>query len=157
MTPHEHHARAEELLARADTWMDADTGWKARLSTDERLAHRSADLTAAQVHATLATLLPILTPRSDAELTVYRAQHDAIPLGLYTNRAAARAHCEELLRRDISGGSLGWVPDHGGPDSPEDLVVVGPGGDEDGPDETVTGYVVTPLSVATAYDAEADE
>ncbi|MGW1498953.1 hypothetical protein ACWCQW_10335 [Streptomyces mirabilis] len=50
----EHYIEAERLEQQADTWMDADTGWKARLSTAERLAYRMADLAAAQVHATLA-------------------------------------------------------------------------------------------------------
>lgn len=54
MSKPEHYALAEQLLAQADTWMDADTGWKANLSTAERLAHRAADLATAQVHATLA-------------------------------------------------------------------------------------------------------
>ena len=50
----EHYLEAERLQEQADTWMDADTGWKAGLTAAERLAYRMADLAAAQVHATLA-------------------------------------------------------------------------------------------------------
>jgi hypothetical protein len=50
----EHYREAERLADQADHWMNADTGWKAHLSTEERLARRSADLTAALVQAVLA-------------------------------------------------------------------------------------------------------
>ncbi|MEU8907001.1 hypothetical protein [Streptomyces mirabilis] len=50
----EHYREAERLEHQADTWMNADIGWKAGLSATERLAYRMADLAAAQVHATLA-------------------------------------------------------------------------------------------------------
>ncbi|MFF0139706.1 hypothetical protein ACFYRN_25035 [Streptomyces sp. NPDC005227] len=50
----EHYVEAERLERQADTWMNADTGWKGGLTTTERLAYRMADLAAAQVHATLA-------------------------------------------------------------------------------------------------------
>lgn len=54
MTGPEHYREAERLLRTADEWMDADFGWKAHLSPDERIARRTADLAAAHVHATLA-------------------------------------------------------------------------------------------------------
>lgn len=50
----EHYREAERLAQQAGTWMNADTGWKAHLSAEERLAHRMADLTEALVHAQLA-------------------------------------------------------------------------------------------------------
>ncbi|MER8042733.1 hypothetical protein [Streptomyces sp. NPDC094032] len=152
MNPQDHHALAEQLLTRAARWMD--TTGTPDLTLSERLAHRGADLAEAQVHATLSTLLPVLAP---VDLTVFRASLNSLPLGLYTTREAARAHCEVLVRRDTTGGYLGWVPDHGGNDASEDLVVFGPDGDADGPVETITGYLVTPLTVAASYDAEADE
>ncbi|MEU1309432.1 hypothetical protein ABZ419_11130 [Streptomyces cinnamoneus] len=69
MTGLEHYRRAEQLAAQADGWMDADRGWKAHLPAQERIAFRTADLAAAQVHATLAlaaaTALVDETPRSD--------------------------------------------------------------------------------------------
>ena len=54
MTPEEHTSTAERFAASAEEWMDADYGWRAGMSTPERIARRSADLQAAQVHATLA-------------------------------------------------------------------------------------------------------
>ncbi|MFI9005079.1 hypothetical protein [Streptomyces sp. NPDC053541] len=154
MIPQQHHALAERLLAQADTWMDADTGWRARLSTAERLAHRAADLATAQVHATLATLLPILTPEPDpapgGELAVYRAQFESITLGHYTSPEAARSHCEALLLREWPSLSCTWAEDD--EDGIAELIAVY----EDGTEST-TAYTVTPLSVAAAYDAEADE
>lgn len=50
----QHYCEAERYLAQAADWMDADLGWKGQLSTSERLAHRTADLLAAQAHAQLA-------------------------------------------------------------------------------------------------------
>ncbi|HVQ96110.1 MAG TPA: hypothetical protein VMU51_34135 [Mycobacteriales bacterium] len=58
----EHYLAAERLLAAADGWMDADIGWQAHMSTDERIARRRADLAAAQVHATLAAVPAPLGP-----------------------------------------------------------------------------------------------
>lgn len=54
MTGPDHYREAERLASQADAWMDADTGWKAALASEERIARRAADLAAAQVHATLA-------------------------------------------------------------------------------------------------------
>lgn len=50
----EHYTEAERLMEQSRTWENADTGWKAHLSTEERLARRMADLAEAQVHADLA-------------------------------------------------------------------------------------------------------
>ncbi len=76
MTGPEHYREAERLAAQADEWMDADRGWKAHLSTEERLAFRTADLAAAQVYATLALAAAMAlvdeTPRSDS-FSEYRA------------------------------------------------------------------------------------
>src|SRR5690606_3954321 len=94
-----------------------------------------------------------------AQGTVYRASHDSIVMGLYTSREAARAHCETVLRHEIGDkGVLGWIPDDGSDLAPEELFIFGPSVDEDGfPRETDTGYVVTPLEVAAAYDPDGDE
>lgn len=56
MTREQHATAAEDLLGQADKWMNADYGWKGTLSSEQRLAYRMADLAAAQVHATLATV-----------------------------------------------------------------------------------------------------
>ncbi|WP_329214862.1 hypothetical protein OG352_05370 [Streptomyces sp. NBC_01485] len=50
----EHYREAERLITQANTWANADMGWKAHLSSEARIAHRMADLAEAQVHATLA-------------------------------------------------------------------------------------------------------
>ncbi|MFI6530468.1 hypothetical protein [Streptomyces uncialis] len=89
-------------------------------------------------------------PSAAEPLTVYRASHDSIPMGLYTSRAAARAHCEAYVRRELGDTVfLGWVPDDDSEQAPEELSA--------GHDIEPTGYVVTPLEVAAAYDGEADE
>lgn len=90
-----------------------------------------------------------------AELTIYRASHDSIVMGLYTTREAARAQCEAEERRAWMKGTnltFAWTPDDSDPMSPEELSVFA-GQNE----ESVTGYVVTPLEVASEYDEEADE
>ncbi|MGV9803960.1 hypothetical protein ACWDTP_38605, partial [Mycobacterium sp. NPDC003449] len=99
------------------------------------------------------------------ELTIYRASHDSIVMGHYTTAAAARRHCETVVRREHSDDStvkLWWREDEDTVDQPEDgeqeliehvksQAVPGPGFTHP------TGYVVTPLTVASAYDEEADE
>jgi len=50
----DHFREAKRLREEADRWLDADAGWKASLSSDDRIARRNSDLLAAQVEATLA-------------------------------------------------------------------------------------------------------
>jgi hypothetical protein len=83
------------------------------------------------------------------ELTVYRASHDSIVMGLYTTAAAAREHCETLMRRESPDTNLDWIEDE--EDDIAELTAWLGG------EECVTGYVVTALPVASAYDEEADE
>ncbi|MEU9640890.1 hypothetical protein [Streptomyces sp. NPDC048188] len=87
-----------------------------------------------------------------AQGTVYRASHDSIQMGLYTNRQAAYDHCEAHELRDDAVSPMAWNVDE---DGVADLVRVrvprSPGA------ESATGFVVTPLEVASEYDAEADE
>jgi hypothetical protein len=83
------------------------------------------------------------------ELTVYRASHDSIVMGLYTTAAAAREHCETLMRRESPDTNLDWIEDE--EDDVAELTAWLGG------EECVTGYVVTALPVASAYDEEADE
>lgn len=54
MTGPEHYAAGEKLLESAAAIMNADYGWMASLSTEERLTHRTADIAAAQAHFTAA-------------------------------------------------------------------------------------------------------
>ncbi|AQS70890.1 hypothetical protein [Streptomyces pactum] len=99
-----------------------------------------------------------------APRTVYRASHDSIPMGLYRTAAEARKHCEtELLRKypETAKVEHWWSEDEDTVDQPEDgeaelFAHVTPRGMEPGR-TWLTGYVVTPLEVASEYDAEADE
>ncbi|MFE0270848.1 hypothetical protein ACFWZY_01710 [Streptomyces sp. NPDC058992] len=118
------------------------------------------DAQLAQAHATLA-LVDTLRAAGEkgtrasgeptpSDLTIYRAEHESIVMGLYQTRAQARAHCEDLVRREVGDSVfLGWVPDESGDDVPEELCT--------GYEIHCTGYVVTPLTVAAEYDREADE
>ncbi|WP_086710276.1 hypothetical protein [Streptomyces antimycoticus] len=93
-------------------------------------------------------------PAQPAELTIYRASHESIVMGLYTTPAEARAHCVAEERRTWARSAapvFDWIEDE--EDGVAELVTV----DEDGETETITGYVVTALTVASEYDAEADE
>ncbi|MFB8772155.1 hypothetical protein [Streptomyces broussonetiae] len=81
--------------------------------------------------------------------TVYRASHESIVMGLYTTAAAARAHCEADMRRDLPSVSLDWIEDE--EDGVAELVAA------IGEEERSTGFVVTALEVASEYDEEADE
>ncbi|MFE6426781.1 hypothetical protein ACFVOB_15085 [Streptomyces rochei] len=84
-----------------------------------------------------------------APLTVYRASHDSIPMGLYTTAAEARKHCETELRREWPNSLLDWIEDE--EDAVAELVA------ENADGETPTGYVVEALEVAAEYDEEADQ
>jgi len=83
---------------------------------------------------------------------VYRASHDSIVMGLYTTAAEARKHCEAAERRTwakFEQPSFDWIEDE------EDGVAemtVWVGGEE-----CMTGFVVTALEVASAYNEEVDE
>lgn len=81
--------------------------------------------------------------------TVYRASHDAIVFGLYATAAPGREHCEVLVRREQATAELDWIEDE--EDGVAELVATVDG------IEWTTGYVVTALEVASAYDEEADE
>ncbi|MFE2021340.1 hypothetical protein ACFW9O_25160 [Streptomyces sp. NPDC059499] len=87
---------------------------------------------------------------------VYRAAHDAIGVGLYDTAEEARRHCEVLVSREHPADvtvAFDWLADEEDGDlAAADLIVQVAGGDE-----VETGYTVTPLEVATAYDPDADE
>jgi hypothetical protein len=106
-----------------------------------------------------------LRERETSPLTVYRASHDSIVMGLYTTAAEARKHCEAAVRSEHAETTtvkLWWREDEDTVDQPEDgeaelieqvksAVVPGPGLTRP------TGYIVTPLEVASAFDPDADE
>ncbi|MBP5931861.1 hypothetical protein F3K39_28420 [Streptomyces sp. LBUM 1479] len=82
-------------------------------------------------------------------LTVFRASHDSIVMGLYTTRQAAYEHCEAYEMRDDFVSPMSWNVDE---DGVAELVR------EHVPGlESATGYVVTPVEVASEYDEEANE
>lgn len=98
-------------------------------------------------------------PVKPNEMTIYRASHESIVMGHYTTAAAAREHCETYARNEHIGDgelALWWREDEDTVDQPED-----------GTAELIesthphysrpTGYIVTPLTVTSAYDEEADE
>ncbi|MEU6597926.1 hypothetical protein [Streptomyces flaveolus] len=87
-----------------------------------------------------------------APTTVFRASHDSIVMGLYTTREAAMHHCEAHELRDDPVSPMSWRTDEDGvADLVRERVPRSPSA------ESVTGYVVTPLEVASEYDEEADE
>ncbi|MFH9072744.1 hypothetical protein [Streptomyces alboflavus] len=101
-------------------------------------------------------------PADEPPVIVYRAEHpdSGIVLGTYSNREAAVAHCEALATREGATGLVSWVPDTDDDAfSPEELTYfdVEYCDGNDVPVQTCTGYVVTPLEIASAYDEEADE
>lgn len=108
-----------------------------------------------QIHERVAPAIEWLLNRvaelEVAPTTVYRAEHPdlGITLGHYGTAAAARAHCEAELRRDLPTVLLDWIEDE--EDGVAELVA------SIGEEERATGYVVTALEVASAYDEGADE
>lgn len=102
-----------------------------------------------------------LTPGEPVELTIYRAEyeHAQLPLGLYTNRDAARAHGEDLRTREglPAGAILTWIPDFSDDEAIEELAVFYPGEDTEMEEDSSTGYLVTPLTLTAVYDPEAEE
>jgi hypothetical protein len=174
MTGPEHYRKAEELAKLAARYPESsDAPVLAQLAT----THATLALTAATVeqaaNAAIAADINSLTfdqwyplthrptPEKDtregestpAEITIYRASHDSIVMGRYTTAAAARAHCEAEERRSWPKGTnlaFDWIEDE--EDGVAELTVLA-GQNE----ESATGYVVTPLTVASAYDEEADE
>lgn len=86
---------------------------------------------------------------NETPLTIYRASHDSIVMGLYTTRQAAYEHCVAHELRDDPISPMAWEVDE---DGVAELVRWRI------PDvATPTGFVVTPLTVASEYDEEADE
>ncbi|MEV0446089.1 hypothetical protein AB0I84_30780 [Streptomyces spectabilis] len=99
-----------------------------------------------------------------AELTVFRADDDGFTLDHYSDREQARAHCLHKAQKDpliVTTTRLPdeppvhrWVIDGPDPDDTEDaeelyLVING--------EEQPTGYTVTPITVLSQFDREAEE
>ncbi|MGS2588043.1 hypothetical protein [Streptomyces hebeiensis] len=100
---------------------------------------------------------PAVVPEP-APLVVYRASHDSIDMGIYTTREAAREHCEAYVRREEPEGSIlhlsWWTEDVADDEATYELHVTPAAV---GSTIRATGYVVTPLTVASAYDPDAEE
>lgn len=120
------------------------------LLTDEHAAQAPTGAICELPHATVAEEEAC----DAAALVVFRAEHDSIPLGIYTTREAAREHCRVLMERaepDRTG--LHWKStDDQDPAAEEVLAYI----DADG-DGVATDFVVTPIAVQIAYDPEGDE
>ncbi|MEU5838817.1 hypothetical protein ABZ820_34850 [Streptomyces diacarni] len=141
---------AAEIATVTNTIAAAALGWNAT-------GRKPADLYHAMAERLYEAGL-IMTPEHAAELSaaprvIYRAEHiDGITLGHYATRDAARAHCVALVKREEPYvESAEWRSSGEDDEAPESLTVV-VGGREIEP-----GYIVTPLTVASEYDEEADE
>lgn len=151
------HAYRDEVIAERDAEIMAWLGKKAReyRSTGSKQHALQADTVELMASKIARGAVRPTQPPSEAgaapTLTVYRASHDSIVMGLYTTAAAARAHCEAEERRtwlkaDIP--NFDWIEDE--EDGVAEMTAW------IGGEETVTGYIVTALEVASAYDEEAD-
>jgi hypothetical protein len=135
----EQETRVRELLDAGDPlpWHAAP----ALLAEVDRLRHLLARSTAGDGPDAAATL-------------VYRAEYDTIHLGHYTSLMAAQAHCEDFAQGQLGASaadSFDWIGDEDDPEEPRELVAVIDG------DESSTGYVVQPVTVASVYDPEVNE
>jgi hypothetical protein len=95
------------------------------------------------------------TPPAPAELVVYRAELDTIPLGTYRTERAAMQHCEAVIgRTQPDAAACGrWISDDlEDPDAARTLYL--PDGDRE---ELDSGCTVVRIPVADAYDPDADE
>ncbi|MCX4676747.1 hypothetical protein OG413_15790 [Streptomyces sp. NBC_01433] len=104
--------------------------------------------------ASLAHIDDALGSAAAQSLTVYRAEHETIPLGTYTTEGAARAHAESALSCEYAADRTvmyDWIGDEDDPEAPRELVA-----QVDGGDEQYTGYIVVPVAVAAAFAPDAE-
>lgn len=139
------------LLTSAATAADQLGGYARALAT--------VRANAASVHDSTSLLALLHSLASSVEVVVYRAEHGTIPLGWYLTPAAAREHCEDLVRREKWDWDvrlrLDWLPDDQGAHSVEGLTVWDAGAPAEEPIDT--GYSVTPIVVDEAYAPDAEE
>lgn len=86
-----------------------------------------------------------------AELTVWRAEYDTIPLGTFLDRGDARAACEHQLRALTSHTVLMWTG------FTSDDGVLGLWAERADGGHDATGFSVVPVRVQAAYDPQADQ
>ncbi|MGW1182997.1 hypothetical protein ACWD7Y_05145 [Streptomyces drozdowiczii] len=150
-------ARTTVLVALARALREQPTGARILQGLDELgEAVIQGDIAEAQSWVEGVSLLAGLPAGPDADLVVYRASHDTLPIGLYTTEDAARRHCEALLcaeHPDPPGHAMffDWIGDEEDLEEPRELVVQL--GDED---EKPTGYVVQALRVDDEFDPDAE-
>lgn len=149
-------ARTTVLVALARALREQPTGARILQALDELgEAVVQGDIAEAQSWVEGISLLAGLPAGPDADLLVYRAEHDSIPVGLYTTAEAAQEHCEALVSREFEGRFsvlFEWQADEEDQESAVlelDVLVDG--------ERVSTGYSVTPLEAASAYDPDADE
>jgi hypothetical protein len=146
---------ASEKASETNFWSYVSQKDRADAARDDAIAAltEAAELTPEHAESLLERAREIAKaptwPALHPTITVYRAQWDSMPLGLYARPRTARAHCEADARRDLPGASFDWIEDE--EDGLAELVAAF------GEDEAPTGYVVTALEIASEYDAEAEE
>jgi hypothetical protein len=97
------------------------------------------------------------TAATATPLTVYRASHDSIVMGHYTTRETAMDHVHAVLANEEGGDVTArviWRADDPEADEPEWECWLF---DADMADDSPTGYLVTPVEVASEYEPEDDE
>lgn len=98
-----------------------------------------------------------LGAKQSAQLTVFRASHESIVMGHYDSRKAAMDHVHATLANEEGGDVTARVIWRADDPEAEEPVWECWLFDSDMADDSPTRYVVTPLEVASEYDAEADE
>ncbi|MGQ4486856.1 hypothetical protein ACN6LM_003871 [Streptomyces sp. SAS_281] len=149
-------ARTTVLVALARALREQPTGARILQALDE-LGEAVVQGDVAEVRSWVEgiSLLAGLPAGPDADLLVYRAEHDSIRVGLYTTAEAAQEHCEALVSREFAGRVsvfFEWQADEEDQEPAVlelDVLVDG--------ERVSTGYTVTPLEAAASYDPDADE
>lgn len=103
--------KGRRLIDDAAHWMNADIGWKAELSSEERIARRMADLAEAQVHATnantaalvmLGNLIANATDQDSVELDAWAEAIPPSPLKRCWSVDRRRPECAERHTEDCA-------------------------------------------------------
>jgi hypothetical protein len=118
------------------------------------LAALTQNRTAAGIATALESSGHLATP---APAKVFRASHDSIVMGYYTTADSAREHCEAMVQQEEPAGSIrhmSWSADDIGDHAEYELHIT-----PAATGELIrgTGYLVTPLEIASEYDPDADQ
>ncbi|MFJ9979651.1 hypothetical protein [Streptomyces cyaneofuscatus] len=152
-------ARTTVLVAIARALREQPTGAQLLDGLDElgeaSVCEHAGDVAAwADSLASLAGVDDALGAAAARPLTVYRAEHETIPLGTYSTEAAAREHAEAAQFASYGAAEpvlfFDWIGDEDD-EQPRELVV-----QVDGGEEQYTGFVVVPVPVSYAYDPDAE-